>query len=608
MLKWRLVIQLIKNFFRRVWTFVCDQYLILFFILTIGLKLAFFNAWVINVTWPTNQYQSGVILGFLSVAVILSPLYFASKHKNKLAILSAFLISVLILADTIYFSYFAALPSVESLDSLGQTKDLGPAIGSLLHWWFLLYFFDIALAIIFLKPVTSFFKKIKDDHNLAKRGGKTALAATIVTLIIFWLALVPMSIIKLSDILDKGYDTVSTAQYYGLLGAHAVDIARFIEEETTHLSTDQQKTVVNWVKKNQPAKTTDALTGTAKGKNVIIVQVESLGGFVINQKVDGQAVTPNLDQLAQTSQFFPNDRFVIGAGHTSDTDFVVNSSYFPLTDAATFVRYGQDDFTSLPKALVANGYSTNAYHGFNRNFWNRDVALESLGYQKFYAADDYPKGAIINLGLNDGDFLSKTAEFIKDQPKPSLSYAITLSSHVPFAVTDQTKGLNIKIRDYPYLVGGYLEDINYTDRMLGNFFAKLKSEGLYDNSLILVYGDHTPVLPSFTAGSIKYDPTTVQEKEVPLFVKLPSETVGKTYPGQGTHLDIMSTVLDLLGVKTSQLMFGQSLFADSSKEFQTCPDQIATFKSLGNCNTALATEKNMSKEIIRYNLFNILPK
>jgi lipoteichoic acid synthase len=84
---------------------------------------------------------------------------------------------------------------------------------------------------------------------------------------------------------------------------------------------------------------------------------------------------------------------------------VVNSSYFPLSDAAVFVRFGHDNFTSLPKTLIKNGYSADAYHGFNRNFWNRNVALKSLGYQKFYAADNYPKGFDINMGLDDGTFL-----------------------------------------------------------------------------------------------------------------------------------------------------------------------------------------------------------
>ncbi len=589
-------------------SFICDQHLVLFLILTTGIKLAIFNAIVIKVTWPTNQYIYGVIFGFLSAGILFSPLYFISKHKRKLAIILALLISTLLLVDNIYFSYFATIPNVSQLGILGQAADVGPAINGLLNWLYLLYFIDIALVAIFARPIIKYFEKIKEKHNLHKPGHKMSLASLIFTVFLTGLALLLVGPNRLNQVINSGYDTPSTAQYYGVIGAHAVDITRFINEETTNLSTEQKNTVADWVKNNKPTQKNNAMTGLAKGKNVIIIQVESLGGFVINQKVNNQEITPNLNKLSQNSQFFPNDRFIIGEGHTSDTDFVVNSSYFPISDAAVFVRYGKDDFTSLPKTLIANGYSAEAYHGFNRNFWNRNTAFTSLGYQKFYAADDYPKLATINMGLNDGDFLSKTAEYIQAQPKPSLSYAITLSSHTPFEITNLTNGLDINTNDYPYLVGGYLQNINYTDRMLGEFFTKLKSEGLYDDSLIVVYGDHTPVLPAFKAGTIDYNPDSTQQKEVPLLIKLPNETTGKTYQNTGTHMDIMPTILDLLDIKTNQLMFGQSLFAEGSTDLKVCTDQLITFNSTNDCKNMLNIEKNMSDEIIRYNLFNILPQ
>ena len=584
--------------------FICSQYLILFFILTVGIKLAIINTYVLRVTWPTNQYLSGIIFGFVSLAIIYSPFYFIHKHKNKLAVILNFILSSILIIDMVYYSYFDALPTFGLLSSLGQAGDVAPAIADLLHWWLILYFIDIFLVIIFRNPIRHFFDKQKNRHISAKVGFKTSIIALFITIGALCLALLPMGLSKIADIIDSGYDTVSTAQYYGIVMAHGIDLTRFIKQETIRLSTDQKNALSDWVTNNKPTHVTSSLTGVAKGKNVIMIQVESLGGFVINQTINDKEITPNLNELAQTSQFFPSDRFIIGAGHTSDTDFVANTSYFPLTDAATFVRYGQDDFTSLPKILVQNGYSAYAYHGFNRNFWNRNVALNSLGYQKFYAADSYPSGAIINMGLNDGDFLSKTADYINDQPKPSLSYTITLSSHVPFNITDETKELGINASDYPNQVGGYLEDINYVDRMLGQFFDKLKSYDLYDDSLIIVYGDHTPVLPAFTAGSITYDPTSVQEKEVPLFVKLPNETTGKTYANQGTHLDIMPTVLDLLGITTKQLMFGQSLFANSDNALKICTDQLAVFKNTGDCEKTLTEEKTQSATIIRYNQFN----
>jgi phosphoglycerol transferase MdoB-like AlkP superfamily enzyme len=598
--------QFLKKACRQSLSFFSDHYIVLFLILTTAYKQFFFNSYILHKgTWSNSQ----VFFIVLGSAIIFSPLFFVRRHKNKIAILLSFLISVLLVVDTVYYSYFTALPTIGLLGSLGQTESIGPAIEALIKWWFILYFIDIALVLIFYKPLNRLFVKLKTRFNVKKTNIKTNWAFLAVILVAFWITLLRMGgIDTLSGIFEKGFDTVSTSNYYGVLVAHAIDVSRFIREETTSLSSSQVKTLVSWVKDNKPKQATDSFTGLAKGKNVIMIQIESMGGFVMNQKVDGKELMPNLDKLAKNSQFFPNDRFEIGEGHTSDTDFVANSSYFPLPDAAVFVRFGQDNFNSLPKTLIANGYTAYAYHGFNRNFWNRNVALKSLGYQKFFAADNYPKGFDINMGLDDGDFLSTTADYIKKQPKPSFSYAITLSSHVPFSTNDQTDKLGVDISKYPDQVGGYLDDINYTDSMLGNFFAKLKSEGLYDNSLILVYGDHTPVLPAFSAGTINYDPNTVQQKEVPLIVKLPNETVGKTYPNQGTHFDIMPTILDLLGVKTNQLMFGQSLFATGKNALKVCSDQIVTFPSTGNCNDMLTTERNQSATIIRYNQFSNLPK
>lgn len=597
--------QVIKGIFRQVLSFVSEQYIVLFFMLSLGIKLYVFSTYITKVTW-SGQYINGIITGYLSAALVFLPLLFVKKYKNVLALILAFLFSTLILIDIVYYSYFSSLPTVGLLSSLGQTQDVGPAIATLLFWWQILFFVDVVIVIVFKKTVQRFFDRLKEKFELGKSNWLVNFGVTVVILISFWLSLLPVGLNNLTAVIDHGYDTVSTTQYYGLLMSHAIDIIRFTNQELTHLSDAQVKELRNWVKTNKPVQATGELTGIAKGKNVIMIQVESMGGFVMNQTVNGKELMPNLDKLAASSHFFPNDRFLYGAGHTSDTDFVANTSYFPLNDAAVFIRYGQDDFTSLPKTLITKGYSAYVYHGFNRNFWNRDMTLRSIGYQKYYAADNYPKTQKLNMGIMDGDFLSKTVEYIKDQPKPSLSYVITLTSHVPFATNDKTKDLGLNLADYPDQVGGYLENIHYVDKMLGQFFDKLKQEKLYDDSLILIYGDHTPVLPSFKAGSIDYNYESVQAKEVPLIIKLPNEAVGSVYQNKGTHIDITPTVLDLLGIKTNQLMFGQSLFA-SKNALKVCKNQFVSFKT-DNCAAMLETEKLKSDLIIRYNQFNNLPK
>ena len=602
------MVELIKKIIKQTISFTRDQYLIIFFVVALGFKLFFLNTYVLKVTWPENQYWYGILFGFLSAGLLFLPLIFIKKYKNTIAIILALLLSLLIFVDNVYFSYFSSLPTAGLLSSASQASDVGPAIKDLIKVWMLLYFVDVIIAVLTLKPARLLAQKMSERFVLPKLNWRAPLVVATIIVACFCSAIFSLGLSKLTEVMNRGYDTVSTAQYYGAIMAHVIDVTRFVKEEMVHLSPDQEKVLIDWVKKNKPVQATSRLNGVAKNKNIIMIQVESLGGFVLNQKVNGKELTPNLDKLASLSQYFPNERFMIGAGHTSDADFTANTSYYPLYDASTFVLYGNDDFVSLPKILISNGYSAYAYHGYNRNFWNRDTTYGSLGYQKFYAADNYSKGAKINLGLNDGDFLSETADYIKKQPKPSFSYAITLSSHVPFEITSETKGLGVNAKDYPDQVGGYLENINYTDRMLGRFFDKLKAAGLYDDSLIVVYGDHEPVLPAFTAGTIKYNPSTDQGKEVPLIFKLPNETEGAVHKNQGSHLDIMPTILDLVGVKTDTLMFGQSLFASGDKILEVCTDQLFAFPISGDCKADLKTTKNKAAEIIRYNQFDNLKR
>lgn len=583
-------------------SFLSQQYLVLFYVLTLSIKLCVFSTYITKVNWSW-QYWFGIICSCFSAALVFLPFLFIKKQKNLLATIWAVLLTFLIFIDTIYFAYFGAIPSVGLLNLVGETGGTVAAIFALIKWQYFLYFIDILFVLILAKPVGAFFNN-HPKPTLSKKYSLIAnstFALAVVVGLFYYMSL--SGINNLRNVYNQSYDSVATSQYYGLLVTHIIDTIRYINQEIVKISPAEKAEIHDWVATNNPVQQTSSLNGIAAGKNIILVQVESLGSFVIDQTINGKEITPNLDNLAKTTDFFPNNRFIIGAGHTSDTDFVVNSSYFPLDDASVFVRYGRDSFTSLPKLLTSSGYSAYAYHGYSRNFWSRNVALASLGYQKFYASDNYSNGVNLNMGLNDGDFLNETVDYIVDQPKPSLSTVITLSSHIPFEITDLTKELGINASDYPDQVGGYLEDINYVDRMLAQFFEKLKEKNLYDDSLIIVYGDHTPVLDSFSAGSINYDSESNQKLDVPLFIKLPNQTAGQTHDNLGTSLDIMPTILDLTGIKTNQLMFGQSLFAQIENSPATCPSHVIVFSDLGDCETAQSIEKNISTKIIRYNQF-----
>lgn len=592
-----------KQLFKHILYFWHDQKFVLFFSLMMFIKLWIFGAFVIDVRW-SNSYVNSVFCNLFISILLFSPLLFINKYKKTFTIILSFLLTSLIFIDTIYYSYFSAIPSIGIIGLINSTDEVSSSVLELLKLRYLLFYFDILIVAIFNKRISSLFSNNAHSLKITKtKKCKINLAFVSLTIIFLILSILLSGKNTLGEVYNKSYDSVSTAQYYGLFITHIIDSVRFIDQETTKLSENEIVELVDWIKQHQPGQSLSSLNGIAKNKNVILVQVESLASLVIDQHVNDKQITPNLNKLISSSHYFPDNRFIIGAGHSSDTDLVVNTSYFPIDSSATLVRYGSSDFSSLAKLFNNNGYSTNAYHGFVKNFWSRDVAYKSFGYNRFYSSSDYPDGTKLNIGLNDGDFFDISADYIKSQPKPSLSTLITLSSHTPFEINNLTQELGLNPTDLPNQVAGYLENINYVDRSFGSFLNELKENDLYDSALIVIYGDHTPVLPAFSVGTINYDPYSNQSLTTPIIIKLPNQTVGDAHYNRGTNLDIMPTVLDLVDIKTNQLMFGSSLFYQIENSVETCPDQIIVFAGLGDCNNARLDEENISSKIIRYNQF-----
>jgi lipoteichoic acid synthase len=173
--------------------------------------------------------------------------------------------------------------------------------------------------------------------------------------------------------------------------------------------------------------------------------------------------------LINESYYFPNGNYLIGGGKTSDSDFATNTSLYPLFDSSVFVQHGRHDYTSLPKALKEDGYFSYAYHAYKRDFWNRGLGFNSLGFEHFYAADNYPEGENIIMGLNDEDFYKETLKKIKEKEEPSYHYLNSLTSHYPFDMAKKYQFLPGNESDYDYRTFHYLQSIHYADYAIGKF-------------------------------------------------------------------------------------------------------------------------------------------
>lgn len=161
-----------------------------------------------------------------------------------------------------------------------------------------------------------------------------------------------------------------------------------------------------------------------------------------------------------------------------------------------------------------------------------------------------------------------------DDPRPRLTYVHTLLPHGPWLMTptDQQHsdpgpllGLTTESTWSVEPVGvrqglqRHLLQLGYTDLYLGRLVQGLKDAGVWDDALVVVAADHGV---AFTSGQPLREPTDVTMSEiydVPLFVKYPHQTVGEIDARNARLIDVLPTIVDVLGIETDWVFDGRSL-------------------------------------------------
>lgn len=309
------------------------------------------------------------------------------------------------------------------------------------------------------------------------------------------------------------------------------------------------------------------LFGTAEGRNLIVVQMESFQNFVINAKYNDQEITPNFNRLIQDKDtiYFDNYYQQVGSGNTSDAEFATNNSIFGSIMSYTYGIYYQNYFRGLPVLLKEKGYNTNVYHAYDKKFWNREKAYPHMGFDRFVSRDDFDPTQIIGMGLSDEEFFRQSVEDMKKLPQPFYSFLITLSNHYPFYIPAEDYKIKLLQEDEETTFGHYINSVHYADQAIGQLIEDLKEAGLYDNCIIAFYGDHMGLTKDdseINASMTKYlgKPYNYETMmNIPLIIHIPhadgGQGVNQTVHISGGQMDFMPTIAYLMGFDTLDTVY-----------------------------------------------------
>ncbi|MEK5398079.1 LTA synthase family protein [Paenibacillus sp. FSL K6-2859] len=489
--------------------------------------------------------------------------WFATKRKMAIYMLVNVLITTLFFSLIVYHNHFGIIATSQVLDQVKQVGAVKKSIFSVLRPQYMLIFVDIIVIglIMFRKQKALNWKKA-----MSRKSNRKAVA------ILFCISIVicAMNIFPNRASMNE---TVK-AEQMGILNYEAYSLLANEEEEQIDVSEITQA-AINETKGIQ-ATSNPVLFGAAKGKNLIIIQMESFQNFLINLKIDGVEVTPNMNKLAASSYYFPRFYQQVGQGNTSDAEFIVNTSFYVPPDGPATQMYAPKELPSLPKLLQAQGYDTATFHTNEVDFWNRGELYSALGFNRYYDKAYFSKEDTVFYGASDEVLYEKTAAELarmdqKDQP--FYSHVISMSAHNPFTIPEDKYKMTLPERYEGTLVGNYIRAQNYADYALGLFIDELKQNGVWDNSLIALYGDHRG-LPIF---SLKEDDQVLLQEilgheytereliNIPLILSATGITTPSVKEQLGGQVDILPTVSNLLGVSLADhIHFGQDLLNQST--------------------------------------------
>lgn len=545
-----------------------------FFLITV--LLLWFKTYIVQLT----QFELGIENTLQKFLLFLNPLgssllflgfalFFKGRRKYTALLVLDFFMSFLVYANVVYYRFFN---DFITLPTLFQTQNFGDVSGSvvaLLKPYDILFFVDV-FVLIGLYAFKVFKIEVKDFKRRTV-AGVLSLALGISSLNL------AMAEADRPQLLTRGFDRNYIVKYLGMYNYTIYDAVQSTKASAQRVLADSNDVteVINFTKSNY-AEPNPKYFGVGKGMNVIYLHLESMQEFLIDYKLNGEEVTPFLNSLVRegNTKFFDNFFHQTAQGKTSDAEFMLENSLYGLPQGSAFTTKGLNTYQAAPAILGQQGYTSAVFHGNSGSFWNRNEIYKSFGFDHFFDLNFYEATDenMAEYGLMDKPFYQQSIEMLKTLPQPFYTKFITVSHHYPYSM-NQDEATIAPHTTGDKSVDNYFQTARYADEALEQFFNDLKESGLYDNSIIIMYGDHYGISQNHNKAmeqvlekELSTFDTAAGLQRVPLFIRVPGMEGGVSHE-YGGQIDLLPTLMHLVGIDSKEyVQLGTDLLSEDHDE------------------------------------------
>jgi lipoteichoic acid synthase len=539
--------------------------------------------------------------------VILCSLCFLFKNRSRLYYLFVLnlILSFLFLVDVWYFRAFSALPTPVVIKQFANLENLSSSVFGMMRIIDIVFIADLFLC----AGALFFFKQSFADRR------RIVPSAILVGLSMFIL-MAPAyrqyrhGVNVLSYPLIDLYDQAVTAFNLSPIGYHLYSVYDYKKNSMSlSLGDEEMSQIEQWLDEKEEKIRTEPHKGIFTGKNLIMIQYESLENFVIKQRVGGAEITPALNRLLSHSLYFSDFHEQVRDGNSSDAEYAVNASVYPLRRGSTNFMYPYAAYAaSLPRLFKQKSYSTLAAHADHGSFWNWRAVLSSMGYDECIDVSHFVMDDFLIFGLSDRSYFRQMIPLIEKRDQPFFVYFATISSHIPFIMPDTVKGLPL-VKDFDATVlGSYYQSMHYTDAQIGMLFEALDKKGILESTVVVIYGDHEGVHKYYPAELEKIKPREEwwysNHKRVPLIIYYKGMK-GREYSVAGGQVDLLPTLAYLFNLGDASLprkTLGRNLLT-TGKSFVLDADGTVAGSADAALKRHAVSGMDISEKIIRSGYF-----